>query len=69
MYIYTYVQRVFSDLYNDKNAQTAYKAPERPTRRFNGQPTIYTTEGIMYAYRAFSRLRYVKIKYHVFKKS
>ena len=56
MYIYTCVQRVFPDLYNDKNAQTAYKASERPTRRFNGQPTIYIPGGFIHAYRAFSRL-------------
>ena len=53
MYIYTRVQRVFSDLYNDKNAQTVHKAPERPTRRGNDQTTIYTTEGIIRAHRAF----------------
>ena len=56
MYIYTRVQRVFSDLYNDKNAQTAQKASERPTRRGKGQLTIYTTEGIIRVYTAFSRL-------------
>ena len=56
MYIYTCVQRVFSDLYNDKNAQTAQKAPERPTRRGNDQTTIYTTEGFIHAHRAFSRV-------------
>ena len=53
MYIYTCVQRVFPDLYNDKNAQTAHKARERPTRRGKAQTTIYTTEGIIHAYRAF----------------
>ena len=53
MYIYTCVQRVFSDLYNDKNAQTAYKARERPTRRGNSQLNIYTPIGYMHAYTAF----------------
>ena len=53
MYIYTCVQRIFPDLYNDKNAQTAHKAPERPTRRFNGQTTIYTTGGIIRVYMVF----------------
>ena len=53
MYIYTYVQRVFSDLYNDKSAQTVQKASERPTRRGNDQTTIYTTAGIIHAYMAF----------------
>ena len=53
MYIYTRVQRVFSDLYKDKNAQTVQKAPECPTRRLNDQTTIYTTESIMHAHRAF----------------
>ena len=61
MYIYTRVQRVFSDLYNDKNAQTVQQAQERCTGRGNDQISIYTTEGFMHAYRAFSRLRYVKI--------
>ena len=65
MYIYTYVQRVFSDLYNDKSAQTVQKASERPTRRGNDQTTIYTTAGIIHAYSAFSRLGRVKIKYHI----
>ena len=45
MYIYTCVQRVFSDLYNDQNAQTAHKAPECPTRRLNDQTTIYIPGG------------------------
>ena len=65
MYIYTRVQRVFPDLYNDKNAQTAQKARERPIRRGNDQLSIYTTEGIIHAYSAFSRLGRVKIKYHI----
>ena len=65
MYIYTCVRRVFPDLYNDKNAQTAYKARERHTRRGKAQISIYTTEGIIRAYRAFSRLGHIKIKYHI----
>lgn len=65
MYIYTYVQRVFSDLYNDKSAQTVQKASERPTRRGNDQTTIYTTAGIIRAYMAFWRVGRVKIKYHI----
>ena len=65
MYIYTCVQRVFSDLYNDKNAQTAQKARECPIRRLNDQTTIYTTEGFMHAYSAFSCLGRIKIKYHI----
>lgn len=66
MYIYTCVQRVFPDLYNDQNAQTVQKPRERPIRRGNDHTTIYTTIGIIHAYRAFSRLGRVKIKYHVF---
>ena len=69
MYKYTCVQRVFPDLYNDKNAQTAQKASECPTRRGNDQTTIYTTEGIIRACGACTRLEYIKIKYHVFQKS
>ena len=69
MYIYTCVRRAFPDLYNDKNAQIAHKARERPTRRGNDQISIYTTAGIIHAYSAFSRLGRVKIKYHIFKKS
>ena len=65
MYNYTCVQRVFSDLYNDQNVQTVQKAPERRTGRGKAQLSIYTTEGIMHAYSAFSRLGYVKIKYHI----
>ena len=65
MYIYTCVQRVFSDLYKDKNAQTVQKARERPTRRGNSRFSIYTPIGYMHAYSAFSRLGYIKIKYHI----
>ena len=68
MYIYSHVRRAFPDLYNDKNAQTAHKAPERPTRRGNDQTTIYTTESFIHAYRAFSRLGRVGIKCHIFSK-
>ena len=53
MYIYSHIQRVFPDLYNDKNAQTVQKASERPTRRGNSQLSIYTPIGYMHAYRAF----------------
>ena len=53
MYIYSHIQRVFPDLYNDKNDQTAYEAPERPTRRGNDQTSIYIPGGIIHAYRAF----------------
>ena len=53
LYIYTYVQRVFSDLYNDKNAQTAHKASERRTRRGKAQTTIYIPIGYIRVYRAF----------------
>ena len=56
MYIYTCVQRVFSDLYNDKNAQTAQKASERPTRRGNDQISIYIPIGYMHACVAYTRL-------------
>lgn len=56
MYIYTCVQRVFPDLYNDKNALIAHRASERPTGRGNDQTTIYTTEGIIRACRACTRL-------------
>lgn len=65
MYIYTRVQRVFQGLYNDKNAQTAQKAPERHTGRGNDQISIYTTEGIIRVYKAFWRLGKNKIKYHI----
>ena len=65
MYIYTCVRHCFPDLYNDKNVQTAYKAPERPARRGKVQLSIYIPIGFMHAYRAFSRLGYVKIKYHI----
>ena len=65
LYIYTRVQRVFSDLYNDKNVQTAYKPREGPTRRAEAQISIYTTIGIIHAYSAFSRLRLIKIKHHI----
>lgn len=65
VYIYTCVRHAFSDLYRDKNAQTAQKARERPTRRGNDQPTIYIPGGIIHACSAFSRLGQVKIKYHV----
>ena len=53
MYIYTCVQRVFPDLYNDKNAQTAQKASKRPMRRGEAQTTIYITEGFIRVYTAF----------------
>ena len=53
MYIYTRVQRVFPDLYKDKNVQTAQKARERPIRRGNDQTTIYIPGGIIRAYKAF----------------
>ena len=53
MYIYSHVQRIFPELYNDKNAQTVQKARERPTRRGKVQISIYTTEGFIHAYRAF----------------
>lgn len=53
MYIYTCIRHCFPDLYNDKNAQTAQKASERPTRRLNSQATIYTTEGFIHAHSAF----------------
>lgn len=56
MYIYTYVRRIFPDLYNDKNAQTAYKAPERRTGRGKAQISIYIPGGFMHAYKAFSRV-------------
>ena len=65
MYIYTCAQRVFPDLYNDKNAQTAHKPPERPTRRGNDQTTIYIPGGIIRAYTAFWRVGHIKIKYHI----
>lgn len=54
MYIYTYVRRCFPDLYNDKNAQTAYKAPERRTGCGDSQLSIYTPIGIIHACSAFS---------------
>ena len=54
---------------NDKNAQIAYKARTSPTRRGNDQTSIYIPGGFIHAYRAFSRLGQVKIKYHIFKKS
>ena len=53
MYIYTCVRRAFPDLYNDKNAQIAHKARERPTRRGNDQITIYIPGGIIHACAAF----------------
>ena len=53
MYIYTCVQRVFLDLYNDKNVQTAYKPRERLTRRGNDQISIYIPIGFIHAYTAF----------------
>ena len=53
MYIYTRVWRCFPELYNDKNAQTAYKTRTSPTRRGNDQISIYTTAGIIHAYMAF----------------
>ena len=53
MYIYTRIRHCFPDLYNDKNAQTAHKTPERPTRRGNSQTTIYTPIGFIHAHRAF----------------
>ena len=65
MYKYTRIRRYFPDLYNDQNAQTVYKPPERPTRRGNDQTTIYIPGGIIRACSAFSRLGYVKIKYHI----
>ena len=65
MYIYARVQRIFPELYKDKNAQTVQKARERPTRRGNDQTTIYIPGGFIHAYRAFSRLMHIKIKYHV----
>ena len=65
MYIYSRVQRVFPDLYNDKNVQTVQNARERPIRRGKDQLSIYTTGGIIHAYTAFSRLGKNKIKYHI----
>ena len=65
MYKYTCIRHCFQDLYNDKNVQTAHKAPERLTRRGKAQLSIYTTEGFVHAYSAFSRLGRVKIKYHI----
>ena len=65
MYIYSHVRRAFSDLYNDKNAQTAHKAPERPTRRGKVRISIYIPIGFIHAYIAFSRLGKNKIKYHI----
>ena len=65
MYKYTCVQRVFSDLYNDQNAQNVQKASERPMRRGNDQTTIYTPIGFMHVYGAFSRVGKNKIKYHI----
>ena len=65
MYKYTRIRHCFRDLYKDKNVQTAYKAPERPTRRGKAQLSIYTPIGFIHAYRAFSRLGQVKIKYHI----
>ena len=68
MYIYSHVRRAFPDLYNDKNAQTAHKAPERPTRRGNDRISIYIPIGIMHACGACTRLGRVKIKCHNFSK-
>ena len=65
MYKYTYIQRVFSDLYNDKNVQTVHKARTSPTRRGNDQTTIYIPGGFIRACRAFWRLMHIKIKYHI----
>ena len=65
MYKYTRVQRVFPDLYNDKNAQTVHKALECPTRRLNDQTTIYIPGGFIHAYSDSSRLMHIKIKYHI----
>ena len=65
MYIYTRVLRCFPDLYNDKNDQTAHKPPERPMRRGKAQISIYTPIGFIHAYRAFWRVGYIKIKYHI----
>ena len=65
MYIYTCVRYCFPDLYNDKNVQTAQKAPERPIRRGKDQTTIYIPGGFIHAYSAFSRLGRIKIKYHI----
>ena len=65
MYNYTCVRRVFSGLYNDQNVQTAQKAPECPTRRGNGQITIYIPGGFMRACGACTRLGHIKIKYHI----
>ena len=56
LYIYTRIRHCFRDLYNNKNAQIVQKARERPIRRGKVQISIYTTEGIIHAYRAFSRL-------------
>ena len=56
MYIYTCVRQCFPELYNDKNAQIAHRAPERLTRRGNDQITIYIPGGIIHVYSAFSRL-------------
>ena len=53
MYIYTYVRRVFSDLYNDKSAQTVQKASERRIGRGNDQTTIYIPGGFIHACTAF----------------
>ena len=56
MYNYTCVRRASPDLYNDKSAQTVYKACTSPTRRGNDQLSIYTTEGIIRACTAFWRV-------------
>ena len=53
LHIYTRIRHCFLDLYNDKNAQTVQKAPERPTGRGNDQTTIYIPGGFIHAYRAF----------------
>ena len=65
MYKYTRVRRIFSDLYNDKNVQTVYKACTSPTRRGNDQTTIYIPVGFIHACTAFWRVGQVKIKYHI----
>ena len=54
--INTRVRRAFSDLYNDKNVQTAHRAPERRIGRGNDQTTIYIPGGIIHACTAFWRV-------------
>ena len=56
LYIYSHVRRVFPDLYNDQNVQTAQKPSECRTRRGKDQTTIYIPGGFIHAYTAFWRV-------------